>query len=170
MSSKNLKVTNKQREKMIITLQTEKTVQTYSCYLPCTPSGLQLRILPTRTSSIKGRNTTQRNLTLVWAAPSPGNMNESSIWIISCNAIQRPTLSTTCEENGIIFNISKEEQIRLYSGYGAQAPNNRTLFASFLFSSSAMASDSFTLNFHGGVLITCFISARTNITKIIIKT
>lgn len=59
--------------------------------LPCTPSGLQLRIFPINISSIHGRNTINLNVTFVWEAPSPGKMYDSSIFVISCNVMHKPT-------------------------------------------------------------------------------
>jgi len=61
-----------------------------------TDSVLAFLIFPTRISSINGRKTTKRKLTLVCEAPSPGKMYESSLLVISHNAMQRPTFRTTC--------------------------------------------------------------------------
>lgn len=48
-----------------------------------------------RISSTNGLNTIYRNLTSVCDEPSPGNIYEWPMWVISNNAIHKPTFKTT---------------------------------------------------------------------------
>lgn len=64
-------------------------------YVPWTPSLLQLRIFPVIMSPMLGRNTMYLKWTSVCEAPSPGRMIESLSFVMSFNAMQRPTFRRT---------------------------------------------------------------------------
>lgn len=53
------------------------------------------------TSSLQNHVPEDKHIPLVWDAPSPGKMYESSSFVISYKQMQRPTLYTTCSKKAI---------------------------------------------------------------------
>ena len=109
---------------------------------------------------------------LVWDAPSPGKMYESSSLVMSYRQTHRPTLYTTWGEKQ-----SRSMRTRRWIIKCRDNENNcqsvwfsadhgwhpiLTLFASFLFSSSVIASFSFFWKFQGGMRTVSTISTNTN--------
>ncbi len=72
-----------------------------------TPSVVHPLILPTTSSLINGLNTTNRYVTLVWWAPTPGITNESPIFSKSNSTMHNPTLGTTCKSNHKLYIMSQ---------------------------------------------------------------
>lgn len=122
-------------------------------HLLCTPSRLQLRILPVIMSPFRGRKTMYRKMTSVCDAPSPGRMIESPMWMISFKAMHRPTFSRTWKLYQKRVQICDRDPFQWHF----------TLFASFLLISSLTASINFKLNISGGIRIVSLSSADMNI-------